>query len=307
MKIKIVDLNKSEKGSKELPVQFSEAIRDDLVQRAVLSLQAEQRQAYGTKHMAGMRHAVDVSRRRRDYRTSYGHGISRVPRKTLNRSGIRFSWVGAQAPGTVGGRTADPPKAEKDWTQKINEQENRKAIRSAMAATMMSTMVSMRGHRIPKEFPFILDNKVETLAKTSDVEKMLEKLGFEAELARTSERKVRAGKGKNRGRKYQNKKGPLFVVSHACALEKAARNIPGIEVVEVKNINAELLAPGCQMGRLTLWSEGAIDTLADKKLFTAEYKGESSQKPKAEKVVAKTEKKATKKAPAKKTAKKKAE
>ncbi|HME87119.1 MAG TPA: 50S ribosomal protein L4, partial [Candidatus Nanoarchaeia archaeon] len=201
-------------------------------------------------------------------------------------------------PGTVGGRSAHPPKADRIWDEKINEKENRKAIRSAMAATIVPELIKARGHRVPKEFPFIIDSKAESIAKTQDVYKALEKLGFTDELARTDVRKIRAGKGKNRGRPYQGKKGPLFVVSQSCALQKAARNIPGIEIATVNQLNAKLLAPGTQPGRLTLWTEAAIDVLTSQKTFTQDYKGETP-KAKEVKVVAK------KPTPAKKTAVKK--
>ncbi len=308
MKLKIMDGNRTEKGSKDLPSQFSEPVRFDLIQRSVLSIQAATRQAYGTDPEAGQRHAAQVSKRRRDYKTTYGHGISRVPRKVLSRSGTQFNWVGAKMPGTVGGRSAHPPKTDKVWTQKVNEKENRMAIRSAIAATVVADLVKKRGHRIPKEFPFILDNKIESATKTKDVAKTLDKLGFAEELERTSVRKVRAGKGKNRGRKLQNKIGPLFVVSKECALAKAARNIPGVDVCLAKNLNAELLAPGCHPGRLTLWTEEAIDALHTQKLFTEDYKGQTEQKeiktitPLAKKPAVKTTKPALKKVAAKKSA-----
>ena len=117
-------MHKTEKGTKDLPIQFHEQVRTDLIQRAVLSLQAEGRQAYGTKPGAGTRQVSEISRRRRDYKGTYGIGISRVPRKIMSRNGTRMNWVGAIAPGTVGGRQGHPPKAEKNWTQKINEKEN---------------------------------------------------------------------------------------------------------------------------------------------------------------------------------------
>ncbi len=303
MKVKIMDANKNEKGSKELPSQFVEPIRVDLIERAVLSINASERQAYGTNPRAGKRHSVWISKRRRDYRTSYGHGISRVPRKVLSSSGTQFNWVGAEMPGTVGGRSSHPPKADRIWDQKINEKENRKAIRSAIAATIITKLIQDRGHKIPKDFPFILDNKVESLNKTKEVSAMLAKLGFEEELSRIKNVNVRAGKGKNRGRKYQTKKGPLFVVSKDCLLLKSARNIPGIEVIQVNNLNAKLLAPGTHPGRLTLWSEGAIDELASKKLFTNDFKGESPNKQvEPVKEVKKTPAKATKPAAKKKSA-----
>jgi ribosomal protein L4 len=189
--------------------------------------------------------------------------------------GERLNWVGAEAPGTVGGRVAHPPKASRIWEQKVNVKENRKAIRSAIAATISTELVKRRGHRIPKEFPFILDSKVESVSKTKDVARLIEKLGFAEELGRTEKRKIRAGKGKNRGRKYSRKIGPLFVVGGECPLLKAAKNIPGADAVIVQHLNAELLAPGCHPGRLTFWTEHAIDALAQQQLYTEEYKGQT--------------------------------
>jgi len=278
MKIKVLDIHKIEKGSKELPIQFGEQIRWDLIQRAVLSIQSERRQAYGVKPGAGLRQTSKLSRRRRDYKGTYGIGISRVPRKIMSRNGTRINWVGAIAPGTVGGRSAHPPKAEKNWTQKINERENRKAIRCAISATMITGLIKRRGHLIPKEFPFVLDNKAESLQKTKDVEKVLEKLGFTAELERTAKSKIRSGKGKNRGRKYHKKIGPLFIVSAHCPLIRAAKNIPGVDAVRAQDLNAEILAPGCHAGRLSLWTEGALDMLEKYNIFMDDFEGPKTQK-----------------------------
>jgi large subunit ribosomal protein L4e len=47
----------------------------------------------------------------------------------------------------------------------------------------------------------------------------------------------------------------------------AAMNIPGVDVVEVKQLNAENLAPGAKAGRLTIWSQAAIESLSKNKLF----------------------------------------
>ena len=70
-----------------------------------------------------------------------------------------------------------------------------------------------------------------------------------------------------RGRRYKTRKGLLIVVDENCALAKTARNIPGIDVVPVRAVNAELLAPGTMPGRVTLWTEKALDVLEKEKLF----------------------------------------
>lgn len=267
MEIDILNLNKEKIGRKKLPIQFNEEIRPDLVKRAVLVIQNHKRQSYGASPEAGKRASAKLSRRRRDFKTSYGHGISRVPRKILSGKGSRWNWVGAFAPGTVGGRRAHPPKADKKWWQKVNKKERKKAIRSAISATLIKEAVSKRGHIAPVNYPFIIESKFESLSKTKKVVEILEKFGLKEELLRVIKKKVRSGKGKLRGRKYNKKKGPLIVVSKECNLIKAIKNIPGFDVVKVNNLNAELLAPGTIVGRLTLWSEAAIAKLEKEKLF----------------------------------------
>lgn len=267
MKVKIVDQKNAQKSEIELPSQFGEDIRPDLIKRAVETIQANRRQQYGAKPGAGMRASAEISRRRHNFKGAYGYGISRVPRKIMSARGTRFNWVGAVAPGTVGGRRAHAPKSSKVWTKKMNVKERRKAIRSAMAATIVKAIVEQRGHKVPSTYPFILDSSFEKLSKTSEVFNTLSTLGLKEEFERTSEKKIRAGKGKLRGRKYKSKVGPLIVVSCPCELQKSARNIPGVDVVVVSRVNAELLAPGTDYGRLTLWTQGAIETVAKNNLF----------------------------------------
>ncbi len=267
MKVSILDISNNKKGEKALPSQFDEEVRPDLIKRAVLAIQRNNIQRYGACPSAGKRSSSILSKRRKSYRGSYGFGISRTPRKILMRRGRRLSWVGAFAPNTVGGRRAHPPKSEKEWSVKINIKERRKAIRSAMAASMMKGLAEKRGHKVPENYPFIIESKIESLSKTKEVKDVLQKLGFDKDLKRGSKKKIRAGKGKTRGRKYKKKKSLLLVVSKKDKIIDTAKNLPGIDVVEVKNLNAELLAPGTVPGRATLWSEAAIDMIEKEKLF----------------------------------------
>lgn len=267
MELKVLTAQNTESGKKKLPKQFSEPVRLDLIKRAVEAIQSHNRQQYGADPWAGMKHSATLSKKRREYRASYGHGISRVPRKITSRRGTQFNWTAAIIPGVVGGRRAHPPKAEKVYAKKINDKERKKAIRSAIAATISKEVVASRGHVLPDKFPFLISKDFEKLEKTKAVLGSLKKLGLEKDLARASKKKVRAGRGKTRGRKYKKSKGALIVVSGKCKLLKAAENIPGIDVVEVKNINAELLAPGAQPGRLAIFTESAVEALEKDKLF----------------------------------------
>ena len=267
MKLKILNVDKTEKGTIELPSQFTEQVSHDLIKRAVMAIRANKRQAYGSSPTAGRRQSAKISRRRRNYKGSYGLGISRVPRKTMSRRGRRFNWMGAFAPGTVGGRRAHPPKAEKIWKIKINKKENRKAIRSAISATLNKELVMKRGHKVPSTYPFIFGSGIEAIQKTKEAVKAMAATGFEEEMKRADHKSIRAGKGKMRGRKYTTKKGPLLVVSKKCALMKSARNIPGIDIVEVDKINAEMLAPGATPGRMTIFTEQAMERMSKERLF----------------------------------------
>ena len=248
MKLNVLDPSNNKVGEITLPFQFEEELRPDLIQREVLTIQSHKRQTHAASEEAGKRASAKLSRRRRDYRGSYGFGISRVPRKILTRRGTRMNWVGAFAPGTVGGRKAHPPKSEKILWKKINKKERAKAIRSAITATIMKDIVAKRGHLTPNNYPFILDAKFELMSKTKDVQEAFKKLGLEDELTRVREKKIRAGKGKARGRKYKKRKGPLIVVSRINELSRAVANIPGTDIVEVKSLNTELLAPGAKAG-----------------------------------------------------------
>lgn len=273
MKLKILNLNKTETKTVDLPIQFYEPVRLDLIQKVFLAIRANTRQPYGAFPEAGKRASAELSRRRKKYRGSYGAGISRVPRKILSRRGTRMNWVGAFAPGTVGGRRAHPPKAEKIWSQKINKTENRKAIRSALSATITTEFVQERGHIPPQGYPFIVSDNINEITQTKKLIDSLSKLGFKEELEKT---------------KAKDKKGLLLVTTNA-NLKKSCSNISGFETVKVNNLNVKILAPGGVPGRLTLFTESAIAELTEKKLFTQKYKGETQEKKKEVKVEPKKE------------------
>jgi large subunit ribosomal protein L4e len=253
MKTKVQNLQGKEIKDIDLPKAFSEEVRPDLIKRAVLSLQSSRRQDYGASLRAGMDYSAKLSRRRKKYRGGYGRSMSRIPRKVMLRRGTQFVYTGAVVSGTVGGRRAHPPKAEKDLGQAINKRENRKAIRSAIAATA-------------EKKPIVIE-KLESLSKSKDALSLFTKLGFEKEVERGSNKKIRPGKGTLRGRKYRKSKGILVVVSNESAISKACRNLAGFDVSNVNSLNAELLAPGAVPGRLTVWSLDAIEKMNKEKLF----------------------------------------
>lgn len=258
MKADVFDTTGKKSKTVDLPIHFSEPIRTDLIKRAFLSMRSHSYQPQGVDPLAGNRKIVELSKRRRKYRTIYGFGGSRTPRKVMSRIGGRFNWQGAMTPFTKGGRTAHPPLVIKKIKEKINIKERRKAIRSAIAAT-----INKRFSKHDK--PIIFESKVETINKTKAVKDLLSKIDLKDELKRAEAKKVRAGKGKMRSRKYKRKKGPLIIASKNCPLLKSGKNIPGVDTTAVNKLNAELLAPGGKPGRTVVWTEDAITKL--KELF----------------------------------------
>lgn len=244
---KVLDLKGEVVEEIELPEVFETEYRPDVIKRAVLAIQSHRRQPYGTNPLAGVDYAWE--------NWGPGYGYARVPRL---KHGSRALVV----PQAVGGRKAHPPKVQKKWAEKINKKEKRLALKSAIASTANPELVKARNHIFEGELPKIVVNDIESIKKTKEVIEVFKAIGVYADVERAKETKrVRAGKGKMRGRRYVMKKSVLLVVGSDGGIIKAAKNLPGVDAVLVKDLNVELLAPGCKAGRLTVWSKSAIDYL----------------------------------------------
>jgi large subunit ribosomal protein L4e len=104
--------------------------------------------------------------------------------------------------------------------------------------------------------------------RVQDAVHVLHTLGLGQDLARAKEgRKMRSGRARLRKGGYIVPKSVLIVYGKDQGVLKATRNLPGVDVVSVKELNAELLAPGGQAGRLIVWTQDALDVLAKEKLF----------------------------------------
>jgi len=231
-----------------LPLAFSQPVRTDLIQRAVVAYRSHRIQPHGTKPMAGARHSVEWSGK--------GKGVARTPR-------LMDSNRGAQSPNTVGGRPAHPPKVETIWAKKINTKERRAAFVASLAATRDPLLAAARGHTIPEgmHLPIVVADPVEEFATTAEARAFLERIALVPDLDR-AENSVheRAGRGKRRGRRLRRARG-ILVVTSAVGKGRGFRNLPGVDVVPAARLSAEDLAPGGDPGRLTLYSKTAVDEL----------------------------------------------
>jgi large subunit ribosomal protein L4e len=250
MQVTVRDLDGDDAGTLDLPRVFEEPVRPDLVKRAVLAAQANRTQEYGSDEYAGLRTTAESQ--------GSGRGMAHVP---------RANGQGARVPQTVGGRRAHPPKAEKDHGLDLNDKERKAAVRSAVAATTDSELVAERGHDFDEdtELPLVVSDEFEDLVKTKEVAAFLDAVGVHADVERADEgRTVRAGQGTLRGRKYKEPTSILFVTSSETGPSKAARNLAGVDVATGREVNAEDLAPGAEPGRLTVWTESAVEEVADR-------------------------------------------
>ncbi len=268
MEANVYSLDGKVVGKVKLPEVFKTPVRKDLIKKAFLAVYRAMIQPWGAKPKAGRESSAKFRGIRRGYGHSYGWGIARIPRLMI-RGGRRIGRA-VNVPQAVGGPRAHPPKAEKVWAIKINKKERRLAILSALAASTDRKLVTSRGHRVPEAItlPVIVVDDLEEIEKTSELRKILEAIGLREELERASRKKIRAGKGKMRGRKYKKAKGPLIIVSEdKLPVFKAARNLPGIDIISARNLNVFALAPGAHPGRLCIFSKKALEKI--KELFSA--------------------------------------
>jgi len=147
----------------------------------------------------------------------------------------------------------------------VNLQQKRFAVTSALAASALPALVFARGHAIDAvpEIPLVVSGSAFTnLDKTKNAVTLLKSLGAYSDVQKTIDtRKIRAGKGKRRNRRYQQHLGPLVVYDEAGPLTRAFRNIPGVELAQVSRLNLLRLAPGGHLGRFIIWTSGAFAKL----------------------------------------------
>ena len=252
VKVNVYGINGSSSGKIDLPEVFNTPYRPDIIRKSFNVLHSNKRQPYGSDPYAGTKHATAS--------VGKGRGQSRVPRLTSGRRA-------ALAPCVVGGRRAHPPKAERNWKEKINKKEKILAKNSAIAATKEKEIVTKRGHQFNDKItlPIIVEDKFENIKKTKDVIDALDKIGVYDDVLRAANGKhIRAGKGKRRGRKYKTPKS-ILIISIKENIKKSSSNLTGIDVVKPELINIEHLAPGGDAGRLTIITKSALKEIGGDK------------------------------------------
>jgi len=232
-----------------LPQVFTSILRKDIITKAVVAQQSHRFQPQGRNPMAGKRTTAESF--------GVGRGISRVPR--VGGHGP-LSGTAAFAPGTMGGRMAFPPVTSKRTAKSMNRKERRVALDSAIAATGSTDLVRGRGHKFDEdiELPLVVTDEVEKFSKSSAAKTFLSAIGVSEDIDRVKRSK------RIRGKNRTHSVGPLLVVSEYQGAQRAFENFEGVDVVRVKDLSVEALAPGTHPGRLTIWTESAVKTLSDR-------------------------------------------
>merc|ERR1711966_539100 len=237
-----------------MPSVFLAPIRPDVVHFVHTSMNKNKRQAYAVNKDAGHQTSAE----------SWGTGraVARIPR--VSGGGTSRSGQGAFGNMCRGGRMFNPTKTWRKWHRKINVNQRRYAVCSALAASALPSLVMARGHRISEvpECPLVIDASVESCDKTSKAVKILKDVGaFEDVEKSKASRQIRSGKGKMRNRRHVQRRGPLVVFDKDQGINKAFRNLSGVEVCSVDRLNLLQLAPGGHLGRFVIFTEQAFAKL----------------------------------------------
>jgi large subunit ribosomal protein L4e len=243
------------KGQTVLPAVFLSPIRQDVVRFVHTNVAKNRRQPHAVSSNAGEQTSAE----------SWGTGraVARIPR--VSGGGTHRAGQGAFGNMCRGGRMFAPTKIWRRWHRKTNLNQRRIAVCSALAASALPSLVIARGHKVNSvpEVPLVVSNEsIVNVDKTKFAVKVLKNLGAfdDVEHVKNS-RHVRAGKGKLRNRKYVQRRGPLVIYDEKSSLIHAFRNIPGIELVSVNQLNLLQLAPGGHLGRFCIWTKAAFDRL----------------------------------------------
>jgi len=239
-----------------LPAVFTVPIRSDIVQDVHTRIAKNKRQPYSVSKYAGHQTSAE----------SWGTGraVARIPR--VSGGGTHRAGQGAFGNMCRKGRMFAPTKTWRRWHRRVNINEKRYALTSSLAASAIPALVLARGHRIESipEVPLVVDNKIiGNIDKVSKAVALLKALHAYEDIEKVKDsRQIRSGKGKWRGRRYVQRRGPLIVYNQENSpITKAFRNLPGVELANVSRLNLLQLAPGGHLGRFVIWTRDAFERL----------------------------------------------
>merc|ERR1711942_242909 len=244
-----------------MPAVFKAPIRPDVVTQVHTGLNKNNRQPYAVADNAGEQTSAE----------SWGTGraVARIPR--VRGGGTSRSGAAAFGDMCRGGRMFNPNKTWRRWFRKVNVTQRRYATVSAIAATALPALAMAKGHQISRvpEFPLVVDDSVQGMKKTKEAVGALRHLEAWEDVERVkSSRRMRAGRGKMRNRRFVQKRGPLIIYDQD----------DGVTLLPVDKLNLLKLAPGGHVGRFCIWTASAFGKL-DQVYSSENKKGFSMPRP----------------------------
>merc|ERR1712007_70444 len=156
-----------------LPSIFKAPVRPDIVHFVHSNISKNHRQAYAVSEKAGHQTSAE----------SWGTGraVARIPR---GGGGAHRSGQAAFGNMCRGGRMFAPTKTWRKWHVKVNQNQCRFAVVSALAASALPSLVLARGHRIEQiqEVPLVVSSEVESFTKTKQAVALLQALKAHADV-----------------------------------------------------------------------------------------------------------------------------
>merc|ERR1712142_211749 len=252
--VSVYDESGAAAGQVATPAVFRAPIRSDIVNFVHTNLRKNSRQATGVKKIAGEQTSAE----------SWGTGraVARIPR--VRGGGTHRSGQAAFGNMCRGGRMFAPLKTWRRWHKRCNINQRRFAMTSAIAATGVPALVMAKGHMIDNvpEIPLVVSNGAQEFKKTKQAVDLLKAVGAWDDIKRVyATRRMRAGRGKMRDRKHVQKLGPCIVYAQDNCVVRAFRNIPGVDTLNVNQLNVLRLAPGGHVGRFLVFTEEAFKAL----------------------------------------------
>ncbi|AEA39018.1 60S ribosomal protein L1 (nucleomorph) [Cryptomonas paramecium] len=225
--------NRTKVDQVHLPNVFISKIKPNIVNFVHSNMRMNRRQPHSVNNKAGTMTSA----------SSWGTGraLARVPR--ISGSGTHKSGQGATVNSCRGGRIFGPNSIWRKWHHKINKNQRKQALESAIAATGISALIAAHGYNLNNipEIPLVVENSVELLKKTKNAQKVLSSIGIRKNNKLNCKKKT-----------YSSSCKKLLIIYQKNA--KCFRNIFDVETCRITTLNLFKLAPGGHLGRLCMWT-----------------------------------------------------
>lgn len=207
----------------EIQINTTATIKRETLLKVYNGYRLNKKQIHGSSLRGGLRHKVDAAKK--------GSGRARVQRMHSGKA--------SESPNVVSGRRSHPPKTDKNLKKKLNKKEIFKSMQGCILSLLNLKEFKKKELLLVQQTPIILQDNFLDLTSRSEIENTFTKFGF-MDIISAANKKIRAGKGKMRNRRYKKNKFISFVfpkkIGEDYQLKKMIRNYPGIVCLEEEKL-----------------------------------------------------------------------